>query len=257
MILKSESVKRVVSELPVDLGGGKPHVSLLEFLSVEMPRRPGSIGEGSHGGSGLGEPTPDSPPVSACVDAAATAARAASQEDLQAQERAIQTRVMVEAGRAEARAATRRELEGVFEDRIAAERQRIAIVCSEFMRDRARYFADAEEQVVKLALAIAARVLHRESMMDPLLLSGAVRVAIAKVEEGSAVSLRVRPGEAGMWREVFPPESEPAIEIVGDERMEQGEVVLETVIGRVELGVAVQLEEIEQGFFDLLQRRPN
>ena len=36
----------------------------------------------------------------------------------------------------------------------------------------------------------------------------------------------------------------------------QGECVMETSVGRVELGVAVQLEEIEKGFFDLLQKRP-
>ena len=35
-----------------------------------------------------------------------------------------------------------------------------------------RYFAGVEAEVVKLALAIAARVLHREAKLDPLLLTG-------------------------------------------------------------------------------------
>ena len=35
-----------------------------------------------------------------------------------------------------------------------------------------------------------------------------------------------------------------------------GECVLETRVGTVELGVKAQLEEIEKGFFDLLQQRP-
>jgi flagellar assembly protein FliH len=38
--------------------------------------------------------------------------------------------------------------------------------------------------------------------------------------------------------------------------MRTGECVLETNIGRVELGVSAQLAEIEKGFFDLLQMRP-
>jgi len=35
-----------------------------------------------------------------------------------------------------------------------------------------------EHEVVKLALAVAARILRREAQMDPLLLTGAVRVAL-------------------------------------------------------------------------------
>ena len=38
--------------------------------------------------------------------------------------------------------------------------------------------------------------------------------------------------------------------------LERGECVLETKMGTVELGVQVQLEEIEKGFFDLLNHRP-
>ena len=39
--------------------------------------------------------------------------------------------------------------------------------------------------------------------------------------------------------------------------MKAGECVLETSVGKVELGVSAQLEEIEKGFFDLLQQRPS
>jgi flagellar assembly protein FliH len=41
-----------------------------------------------------------------------------------------------------------------------------------------------------------------------------------------------------------------------DARLERGECVLDTKMGTVELGVSVQLEEIEKGFFDLLNHRP-
>jgi flagellar assembly protein FliH len=41
----------------------------------------------------------------------------------------------------------------------------------QFRGARERYFAEVEQEVVKLALAIAARVLHREAQMDPLLLT--------------------------------------------------------------------------------------
>jgi flagellar assembly protein FliH len=86
--------------------------------------------------------------------------------------------------------------------------------------------------------------------MDPLLLAGAVRVALEKVAEGSEVVLHVPVAELEMWRGVVS-------NVAGDERMKQGECVLETNVGKVELGVSAQLEEIERGFFDLLQQRPS
>jgi flagellar assembly protein FliH len=236
MILKSEgSGGHLFPEMPVDMATSeRPNVWLLEFLSVEAAA--------------------EQPVTKASEDVERVAA---SDDDRREHERSAQMRAMVDAARTDARTEMRRELERETEARVAAERARVGAVCGDFVRDRSRYFADAEEQVVKLALAIAARVLHREAMMDPLLLAGAVRVAIAKVEESSAVSLRVASGELEKWQREFPAASEPAIEVLADERLATGEVVLETVVGRVELGVAVQLEEIEQGFFDLLQRRPN
>ena len=59
-----------------------------------------------------------------------------------------------------------------------------------------------------------------------------------------------------MWREVFLDGPESSLKIVGDERLDAGECVLDTNIGRVELGVSAQLAEIERGFFDLMQQRP-
>jgi flagellar assembly protein FliH len=47
-----------------------------------------------------------------------------------------------------------------------------------------------------------------------------------------------------------------SLQIVADERLDTGECVLDTNVGRVELGVSAQLEEIERGFFDLMQQRP-
>jgi flagellar assembly protein FliH len=113
-----------------------------------------------------------------------------------------------------------------------------------------------EAEVVKLALAIAARVLHREANFDPLLLKGVVRVALEKVAEESTAVLRVHAGAVDKWREALAEGVGPSLQIVGDERLGAAECVLETNVGKVELGVSAQLEEIERGFFDLMQQRP-
>ncbi len=109
---------------------------------------------------------------------------------------------------------------------------------------------------VKLALAVAARVLHREAKLDPLLLSGVVRVALEKVAEDSTTVLHVPASELEMWQRAFVTATESSLQLVGDERLKSGECVLNTNIGKVELGVSAQLQEIERGFFDLIQQRP-
>jgi flagellar assembly protein FliH len=154
------------------------------------------------------------------------------------------------------RVLARKDWEQEMEQRMAEDRAMVLRACEDFARERTRYFAAVEGQVVKLALAIAARVLHREARMDPLLLSGAVRVALEKVDEESETRLRVPMNEVAMWSAEFEAAGDVAVQVVGDAGMARGECVLETSVGTVELGIEAQLGEIERGFFDLMQRRP-
>jgi flagellar assembly protein FliH len=162
----------------------------------------------------------------------------------------------IEAARRAARVESRQEWKDELEGRVAMERARLARVCDDFEKERARYFSDVESEVVKLALAIAARVLHREANLDPLFLTAAVRVVLEKVADQSTMQLRVPVEEMERWKEAMAVEAESRLQFIGEERMSAGECVLETSVGRVELGVKAQLEEIEKGFFDLLQQRP-
>jgi flagellar assembly protein FliH len=136
---------------------------------------------------------------------------------------------------------------------------RIANALEEFRAERQRYFKNVEMEVVRLALAIAARVLHRAAQMDPLFLAGAVRVALDKLADSSDVVLRVTPAQMPVWQEIF--QASPGVvgqlEILGDPSLVSGECVLETRLGTIEVGVRAQLEEIEKGFFDLLDQRPS
>ena len=106
-------------------------------------------------------------------------------------------------------------------------------------------------------MAIATRVLHRETVIDPMLLAGVVRVALEKLAGASDVVLRVPADTVERWRTGLLVNPEISIQIVADERMSVGDCVLETNVGKVEFGVSTQLEEIERGFFDLLQQRPS
>ena len=245
MILPSEPVSdnTLPGMPPRSINGAlrREKVSRLEFHAVDQPRSKSS--QDVDAGSGL---------AATEIRLRQEVADLAGQLKSQTQQVAAQ----VEAAEWKARAAARVEWEEELEERVAIERTRVMRVCEEFGKERTRYFSGVEAEVVKLALAIAARVLHREAKLDPLLLTAAVRVALEKVADNSTTILRVPSAEVERWREVFAAEVEPAVQLMGDEGMDTGECVLETNVGRVELGVSAQLEEIEKGFFDLLQQRP-
>jgi len=121
-----------------------------------------------------------------------------------------------------------------------------------FHAERNRYFETVEQEVVKLALAVAARILRREAQMDPLLLSGAVRVALGQLSGSTQVRLRVPSTDLDLWSDTMAHLPNLAVKpaVQGDDEMQLGECVLETELGSVNLGVASQLAEIEHGFSD-------
>jgi flagellar assembly protein FliH len=126
-----------------------------------------------------------------------------------------------------------------------------------FRAGRDEYLARVEHEVVRLALAIAERVLHREAQMDPLLLSGAVRVALGQLADSTEVKLRVPAAQRELWVEMLRlmPGLPLRPEVVADTELEAPEAVLEAGLGTVDLGVRAQIAEIERGFFDLLEVR--
>lgn len=145
--------------------------------------------------------------------------------------------------------------EAQMETLVAQERQGVTRALEEFVREKQRYFAGLEREVVRLSLAIAERVLHRESAMDPMLLAGAARVALEQVSHDTDAVLRVSPEQVGAWEQTMRKEGR-IVQVKPDANLTRGECLLETASGTVELGVRAQLQEIEHGFFELLRRNP-
>jgi len=157
-----------------------------------------------------------------------------------------------ERGRQEGRAT---EQEAQSAARAVEDRQRIeqaARLVETYAQQRDRYVQAVEHEVVKLSLAVAARILRREAQMDPLLLTGAVRVALGQLSSSTQVRLRVPAGELDLWTEAIAllPNLPVKPQVLVGEGMRLGDCVVETEMGSVDLGVRAQLAEIERGFFD-------
>jgi flagellar assembly protein FliH len=121
-----------------------------------------------------------------------------------------------------------------------------------FAAERGRYCERLEHGAVKLALAVAGRILRREAQMDPLFLLGAVRVALGQLTSSTKVRLRVPSADAKLWTEAMAllPNRDTKPEVIAVEDMRVGECVMETELGSADLGVRAQMAEIERGMFD-------
>jgi flagellar assembly protein FliH len=146
-----------------------------------------------------------------------------------------------------------REAQGGAQAATQRERvQQAAGLVESFSKERDHYLQKVEHEVVKLALAVAARILRREAQMDPLLLTGAVRVALGQLSSSTHVQLRVPETEFGLWTEAVALLPNLAVKpaVIAGEGMRLGDCVIETEQGSVDLGIRSQLGEIERGFFD-------
>jgi len=163
------------------------------------------------------------------------------------------TKLMSEARAEGTREGEKRAL-AIFEEELAKHRQKLMEALASFEQERAQYYSRVEVELVHFALAIAARILHREALVDRMVVAGLVKITLEKLQQGTKVVVHVRPEEAEGWRNYF--HGNDQLEIKEDSSLDPRACRLETELGTTELGLDSQLKEIEQGFFDLLAQRP-
>jgi flagellar assembly protein FliH len=137
---------------------------------------------------------------------------------------------------------------------LAGERKRVADSILEFQNQRTDYYSRVEIELVQLALAIASKILHRESQVDRMVVAGLVKVAVERLQQKTKIVVRLRPEDAESWRHYF--RDLTNVEIMEDSALEPKACLLETELGVADLGLDAQLKEVEQGFFDLMAQRP-
>jgi len=132
---------------------------------------------------------------------------------------------------------------------------RLARTIEELTMLRRRFRVEAERDVVKLALAIAKRVLYREINMDPDAMLGLVRVALEQIDLRELHRVRLHPADAPAVEQHLAAAGVPGrVEVIADPGLERGSAVFETARGNLDASVSTQLEEIGRGFGDLLER---
>lgn len=149
----------------------------------------------------------------------------------------------VEAGRKETEKQILPALEGIARSLSELDR----------MKDTIRN--QATEELVHLAVSIAARVIHREVTVDSDALAGLVRAAFAKVQSRELQRVRLHPGmERLVLKHLDLAGAPKTIEISADAGLNPGDVLFETSQGALDASVETQLREVERGLIDKLER---
>jgi flagellar assembly protein FliH len=125
----------------------------------------------------------------------------------------------------------------IAEHKMAASMRRYAEAICEVGGLRSSLYSQIEHEVVKLAIAVARKIVHREIQIDRDIVQSLVRVALSRVAEKSSVSIHLNPVDYGylMERRAEMSQSEGrAISLISDNSIERGGCLIQTDCGAVD-----------------------
>jgi flagellar assembly protein FliH len=152
---------------------------------------------------------------------------------------------------AEGLAAGRQQAEEQFRPAL----QGLAETLESLARLRENIREETIQDLVHLAVSIAARVIHREVAVDPDALGGLIQAAFTKLQSREVNRVRMHPALEPLVRKLLEQAGAPKIlAVMADPNLKPAEVVFETSQGVLDASVETQLREIERGLIDKLER---
>lgn len=128
---------------------------------------------------------------------------------------------------------------------------RMAATIAELGSYRARFRRESEPELLRLALAVAQKILKRELTVDPHSLLGILKAALETINKAEVLCVSAAPEDAPLLSGRLAGMGLPdAVEVKPDRMLERGSLLIETRRGQIDAGVQTQLIEIENGFAD-------
>jgi flagellar assembly protein FliH len=196
----------------------------------------------------------DDIPVSRASTVPAWMEAAASQISIEGQLSATDTarleRAAFERGRQQAEALAME----AAEQKIQAMMRRYADAILEIGKLKRTLYSQVEHQVVKLALEVAKKIVHREVRVDREIVQTLIRVALSHVAVKSAVTIHVNPADynfvvdqsSGSMRSGA---GDREMVLVADRSVDRGGCLIETECGDIDARIEEEFREVEQAFF--------
>ena len=113
--------------------------------------------------------------------------------------------------------------------------------------------AQVEEEVVRLSLAIAKKIVQREINVDHTIIHTLVRVAMERVSGKSAITVRLSPVDYEYMvrkREDLARNEGREIHFESDSAITQGSCVVQTETGDIDARIEEEFREVESAFFE-------
>jgi flagellar assembly protein FliH len=156
---------------------------------------------------------------------------------------------------AEGLAAGRQQAEEQFRPAV----QGLAQTLESLTRLRQSIREETLQDLVHLAVSIAARVIHREVAVDPDALSGLIQAAFSKLQSREINRVRMHPVLETLVRKLLEESGAQtagarSLVVAPDPNLKPSEVFFETSQGILDASVETQLREIERGLIDKLER---
>ncbi len=163
----------------------------------------------------------------------------------------LRVREAREAGRREGELSGRQAAQG----EIRAALERLATATQQLAELRPQLRLQAEGDLIRLAVAIASRILRRELHIDPDALAGLVHAALEKLRLQEVNRIRVHPEHQAAIQTLLARAAGAArVDVVGDPGVTPGAAIFETTRGDIDASVETQLREIERGLADRIRR---
>ena len=108
----------------------------------------------------------------------------------------------------------------------------------------------AEPELVRLAVAIAERVLHQQIALDHGVVVEMAKAAIARIVDREKITVRVNPADVERMREhreqLLALGDVKTMRVIEDQRVDRGGVIIETDAGSIDAKISTQLTEVRK-----------
>ncbi len=141
-------------------------------------------------------------------------------------------------------------------DQFRALIERMGAAVTELAESHSQVLRDAEPGIVRLAIEIARRILHRELTVDPESIGGLIRAGMERLIADKIHRLRLHPDLEPAVRECIERAGQGRqFAVAADSSLQPGTLIFETDQGDLDASLETQLAEIERGLADRLKTR--
>lgn len=157
-----------------------------------------------------------------------------------------------ERGLAEAQAVAKAQVQQEVQLAVTDLRNQLTATLDELAGLREQMAAQAEQDLVRLALEIAKKVVQREVRVDREIVVTLARLALSRLHSRANSTIRLHPEDyAYVWSHRERLHSEGSVELVEDRSVGLGGCIVQSEMGEIDARIEQQFAEIEQEFLSV------